>query len=517
MKRPPRSREASSDKSSLSGALVVLVLKLVWAAFVVSTPVLGAWLASSLAAYQGGHIALAALTGVLLFPVIPLAWDGYARYRRRRKQKGVVKPAILTFWDRFILRTLAVNLVFLGAMLATHPEAAFAALSTRGDWMLEGRHAPWAESARRALFKVADRLEWLYLAARPNPFEKKDDGGSTTATASASSTSGNDVPPPRPTADATAKQDAPKPPPKPETPDNKPPPAGPPSEWPMAPTLHPAVASMPPSSEESLQSVARYIADRESDPLRRAKAVHDYVADRIAYDAVAYQTRNFPPQDAETVFRARKGVCAGYAQLFAALARLVGVDAAYVVGDARTQGMKETGESHAWNAIKVGGRSYLLDVTWDSGSVDGTTFTKQFRTDYFLTPPEVFGIDHFPDEPGLQLREKPISRGDFMRQPMMSPRFYAESRQLLSPTRSQVSVKGSAVIEIKNPKGLHTLADFVAAGREKGDPCKVDGADPTRIQCDLPAEGSYRIMLFSNAEKYGSYAYIGQIEVNNAP
>ena len=88
--------------------------------------------------------------------------------------------------------------------------------------------------------------------------------------------------------------------------------------------------------------MARYLGDRESEPFRLVKALHDYVADRVAYDAPALASRI--PQDAETVFRTRKGVCAGYAKLLAALGKAAGVEIQYLVGDARTQGMNESGD-----------------------------------------------------------------------------------------------------------------------------------------------------------------------------
>ncbi|MEO0815430.1 MAG: hypothetical protein AAFY60_21405, partial [Myxococcota bacterium] len=44
------------------------------------------------------------------------------------------------------------------------------------------------------------------------------------------------------------------------------------------------VTSIPASAETDIESVAKYIAARESDPFMLVKALHDYVADRVAYD-----------------------------------------------------------------------------------------------------------------------------------------------------------------------------------------------------------------------------------------
>src|SRR5262245_18340212 len=98
-----RAASPTATGASLGGGAVILVLKAIWVAFVVTTPLLGAWVSSSLAAYLNGPPALAAAGGLLLFPALPLAWDAFAEYRRKRRLKGIVKPRILTFWDRFIL------------------------------------------------------------------------------------------------------------------------------------------------------------------------------------------------------------------------------------------------------------------------------------------------------------------------------------------------------------------------------------------------------------------------------
>jgi hypothetical protein len=507
--------------------LVGLLLKTLWVAFVVTTPVLGVWLASSLAAYSNGPLAAAVAVGLLLFPGLPLAWEGWAARRRKRRLRGIVKPRILTFGDRFILRTLALNLLFLGVLLAKSPATAFAALSTRGDWMLEGRHGERAEAAREILFRAADRLEWLYLAFHENPFDKPDDGGpvpspsdtGSAPAATASTTPPGPVPTDRARPPVPAPTDRAKPPEPPPDTEKPSPPRDDARRWPAIAELHPTVKEIPSSSEQSIHAVARYIHDRESDPFRLVKALHDYVADRVAYDAPALASGNIPPQDAETVFRTRKGVCAGYARLLAALGKEAGVEIRYVVGDARTHGSSETGNSHAWNAAKIDGRYYLIDATWDSGSVDGSTFVKGYRTEYLFTPPEVFGLGHFPKQQEWQLRATPISRGDFFRQPMMQPSFFAEERVLLSPTRSQVSVHGSLDVTMRNPRGLFTLASFGPPGSpgSKGTKCLVEGREEVKVHCVFPREGRYEVSLFSNTAKSGTYHFVGQVEANSEP
>ena len=335
-------------------ALIVLLFKALWVAFVIATPVLGAWVASSLAAYSDGKVGLTAAAGLLLFPGIPLAWEGISSLRQRLR--GVRTPRVLTFGDRIILRTLLVNLLFLGVLLGTRPAAAFTALSTRGDWMLDGRHGARVDAVRRWLFRAADGLEWIYLAVHEDRFAEKNPDPPPLPSSTASSTP---VPPPAPTATVAEPTPVPRPGSATGTEAN--------ATWPLPRTLHPAVVAMPAEVETSIESVARYIGDRDSTPAGRLKAAHDWVADRIAYDGVALVSGKFPPQDARTVFAHRTGVCAGYSFLMEALGKALGLEVHYVSGDVRGDGMKETGESHAWNVARVDGHYVVLDTTWEIG------------------------------------------------------------------------------------------------------------------------------------------------------
>ena len=157
--------------------------------------------------------------------------------------------------------------------------------------------------------------------------------------------------------------------------------------------LHPAVATMPPNAEASIETVARYIAAHELDPLQRIKALHDYVADRIAYDVRAL-AGDVPLEDAypEDVFRNRKGVCAGYARLLENLGAAIGIPIRTV------HGMTRMGP-HAWNAVLLAGRWYEIDATWDAGNVVYNRFIKEYSTKYLF-------FSHRPDHGSYTIQEE---------------------------------------------------------------------------------------------------------------
>jgi len=485
----------------------VLGLKLAVALFVLSTPVLGVWTASSLSAYAGKSQWLPIAGGLLAFPLAPLGWDAFSEYRRKRK--GDARPRILTFGDRLLVRTFLVNFVWLLGLLLLRPSTAFAALSTRGDWMLDGRHGPLSERARGALFSLAGRLEWLHSLSHENPYAKLVDDSGARASEDVKPAPRPEPTPapvattPAPTASGSAAPPAPAAATEART------------RWPLPAELHPLVREIPSADESSFESVAKFIGSREPDPARRIKALHDYVADRVAYDAVALAEQSIPPQDAARVFGSKKAVCAGYANLLRAMAKITGDEVVVVVGDARTDVDAVGGGGHAWNAVKLDGRWHLVDATWDAGTVSGREFEKRYTTNYFLTPPEVFGVDHFPEDPRFQLRDPPLSRGDFMRQPMLRAPFYVHGFRLERPDRSQVSVGASFDAELDNPRGVFVLASFAPKGAPRGAPgehCNVSAGPKIGVHCPLPADGVFRVLLFAGRERFGTYSHIGTFE-----
>lgn len=522
--------------------LILLPLRIAWSLFVVLTPLLGVWVASSLAIYLNGPLWAACLVGALLFPVLPLLWDWRASSKFHGKQaareKAGKEPSKrwLTFWDRMTLRTLALNLSFLGILLATFPAQGFTALSTRGDWMLAGKQTPEAEKTRDVLFATASGLEWLHELSRDNPYEREDNQETKRPEPTPEPN-----PIPLPDTDSTVvkndkepdnagskgdkksgqdkgDQDRPADKIKFESSDaskvGKRQPGELPS-WPMGDALHPLVANMPESVKTSPEAVAKYIAEREKDPFLRVKALHDFVADRIAYDVplLSQNPKTWPSQKPDAVFKSKKAVCMGYAQLLEEMGRHTGDEIVYVVGVSRGLGGEVSGGGHAWNAAKIEGRWYLIDATWNAGNVDGTKFNKSYGTRYLFTPPNIFGVDHFPDNEHWQLRNSPISRGEFVRQPMLKPSFYANGFKLISPKRSQVSTGGKAVIELERPIKKRVIASIVPKGGtgSKGEKCEVKGDEKLTVTCEIKSAGTYQVWLFGG-DSGPSYGFVGQVE-----
>ena len=97
----------------------------------------------------------------------------------------------------------------------------------------------------------------------------------------------------------------------------------------------------------------------------KVKAIYDWLNTNVSYD---YKNLNDDTYKLKhTAYAAamdHKAVCQGYAVLFYRLALECGIDARVIAG--KGNGSKGW-EDHAWNIVKLGGKYYLLDATWDAG------------------------------------------------------------------------------------------------------------------------------------------------------
>lgn len=482
--------------AGLGVGAISLGVKLAFAAVAIGLPLGAMWIASSLAAHRGSSITLAVVCGLAVWPVLPLVWEGLARWRAHRRSPG--RPTTLTPYDRLILRSVAVGLVANAVLLVGFPSSVFTALASRGDWMLADRTGPIADPIRDGLRRAAGALEWLHESTHRNSYREVV-ADEATHTDSEVTPSDDDSlrrvveeMTQRPT-DGDAPGFAPSP-----------------RAWPFVAELHPAVVAMPADAERSLEEVGRHLGRVEPDVTLRVKAVHDYVASRIAYDVASYRSGDIPTQAPQVVFANRLGVCAGYAQLAAAIGDAAGLEIVVVVGDARSPGEgAPSGEGHAWNAARIGDRWVLFDATWDAGSVDGDRFAPEYRADYLMAPPEVFGNTHFPDEPRWQLRATPLDRAGFIAAPSMAPGFHARGLALRSPASGRARVGAAITVELDNPLGLAIRGDVARDGASINfDFCEGSGST---LRCGFERAGRYRVRLWD------ADAYLGSVEVDADP
>lgn len=198
------------------------------------------------------------------------------------------------------------------------------------------------------------------------------------------------------------------------------------------------VAQTPPEAAASLSSLARYLTQSASDETGRVRAIYEWITRNITYDVAAFDSGVFPDQSPEAVLKRRTAVCSGYSRLFAALAGFAKLEAREVVGFSRGAGYSVGGAigqkpDHAWTAVKIGGKWELMDCTWASGYINAKNqFVRSQCEFYFLTPPESFIFDHFPEDAQWQLLSKPMDRSQFEGLVYLRPAFFALGLGLIS-------------------------------------------------------------------------------------
>ena len=102
----------------------------------------------------------------------------------------------------------------------------------------------------------------------------------------------------------------------------------------------------------------------------KVRAIFDYICKNVEYDYAnlnneAYQLK----YSAYAALCNGTSVCQGYANLFYRLANEAGLDARIVSGTSK-------GQNHAWNIVKVDGKYYNIDATWDAVTKDYSYFLK---------------------------------------------------------------------------------------------------------------------------------------------
>ena len=87
------------------------------------------------------------------------------------------------------------------------------------------------------------------------------------------------------------------------------------------------------------------------------KKIHDELC-RFA----AYRHKGGCDGSAETLFEEGTGICSSYAKAFASLCTMSGIDCIYITGD-----VTGSDNGHAWNMVRLDGKWYYVDTTWDDG------------------------------------------------------------------------------------------------------------------------------------------------------
>jgi len=176
------------------------------------------------------------------------------------------------------------------------------------------------------------------------------------------------------------------------------------------------IDNIPNEYEISIEAFASFLTGFNSEA-EIAFATFYWMSKKIEYDYEDDDT--WENQESEVVFGDKKAVCTGYSQLYANLTRKAGLEnTVRVFGWAKGTGWEDSDinndENHAWNAVQIDNKWFLIDVTWASNWYQGCKNIKSAYDIFFLAVSEDFINSHYPNDNRWQLLENPYSESDFL-------------------------------------------------------------------------------------------------------
>lgn len=262
----------------------------------------------------------------------------------------------------------------------------------------------------------------------------------------------------------------------------------------------------------------------------KARAIFDWIAFNVKYDLVAYgvneqpvaysfrtqeeklaRQKKFKDDIAIKTLKSRKGVCQGYATLFAVVAEKAGLEAVIIPGTSKSHPMhigKAPGASdHAWNAVKIGTEWKLLDPTWAAGVVTGEkpAFVFKFNDGYFFAEPDVFFLNHFPDDKQWLLTNK--TEADFANLPLYYGNYLMEGYNFLSPGLGTFTNQKSALVpfKIKNLKPGDTVHYAFSKDRVYNPVTLAQNGETATFDVPLAANSNGTLTIYVNQKSVAAY------------
>ncbi|RYF76191.1 MAG: Kyphoscoliosis peptidase [Cytophagaceae bacterium] len=279
----------------------------------------------------------------------------------------------------------------------------------------------------------------------------------------------------------------------------------------------------PDAYAKSLKSLSEYLTAPARSDLAKARSVYAWIVTHVRYDGGVYTGGSYSSESqyASRILQSRRAVCSGFALLYKQLLSQAGVEVISVKGFARytdsQAGFSTGGIDHEWNAVKLDGDWYLVDVTWAS-----TTAQKGIPNDfYFLTDPQAFVSQHFPTDSRWQLLSRPVSKSDFDRFPKYYDAYFNLGFDPYFPKQGVLRAYDGVTVNLTNEGNVEF---WCAAGPRGGKthsqvPHVVTrNGDSYQLRVKLPARGTQTLYVFakgkaSKTERYKQYAAIASFTV----
>jgi len=149
------------------------------------------------------------------------------------------------------------------------------------------------------------------------------------------------------------------------------------------------------------------------------RVIFRWITDNIEYNL---KSRT---DDSKIIIKTKIAVCMGFSSLLENMCKSVGIECVSISGYSK-QTANEIGKrlnktDHSWNAVKLYGKWYLVDVTWATSyrNLETMKTVKRFDDTYFLADPAFFVIEHLPENSEWQLMPQTICKETFSNSPVL--------------------------------------------------------------------------------------------------
>jgi hypothetical protein len=274
------------------------------------------------------------------------------------------------------------------------------------------------------------------------------------------------------------------------------------------------VRATPKDAEESVKALAAHLVKGAKNDREKARAAARWIVDNVAYDYDSVASGKWE-RDPEALLKLKATDCGGQTALFEALGKACGLEVVSITGKMRDADVdpvfrKYTTTSplglaycaHGWNAVKLDGQWYMVDVTHINprakrdGRVEAPVEPKW---SFFLVPPQQFIHSRLPDDEKQELLRSPVKKEDHEWLPLARPGLFKHKVEPASHTGPLVVAADELVMTFQAPKNVLFAARLEQDGKEV-DPrfCLVEREGTTAtLRIVFPREGAYGLGLYA--------------------
>jgi len=202
---------------------------------------------------------------------------------------------------------------------------------------------------------------------------------------------------------------------------------------------------------QRLAKVVTALTAGSADGLDRAKRIHDWITFHIAYDSnllIRMATDEEPDGSTETygVLKYQRSNCKGLARLYKEMADLAGLESVNILAYLKAA-VSKTGSKlyHAYNAVRVDGRWYIVDCSGDSrvfyrDGKRGAMMAYESRIKNLLIHPDAKLLVHYPVDPAQHFGDVRLTLDEWFALPRVDRTFKKYGLSFVEDMQSRISL-----------------------------------------------------------------------------